>query len=181
MTEMTIDDALALAEGKGEHLYHTATGKRVHIYSCMHFELDSQRIETTPDNIGDRTICVSYCAKELSGHGRQHPANVDDAFRRFQLPVEAQATARAEAAKVDFDDLWIPYSNSYIAFGRDGYAQAWILKSEFRHKDGRSVPFDLVDVGPVLGSSSRPERPAQFCPEHPGIALPLSGKCEECA
>jgi hypothetical protein len=177
---LTLPDALTLARTKGERLYHTAGGDRFHISTCIHFEQSSRRVETTGDNVGTRTACVSYCTKELQGQGRQRPASREEAFRQFQLPVEAVPAARAALADVDHDEIWIPHSGSYIALGKDGYAEAWVLKSEVRHRDADTVALPSVDVSPVAATVRRAERPERYCDEHPGITLPLSGLCEEC-
>jgi hypothetical protein len=107
--------------------FRTETGNRQHLRDCPHL-LDASAVrETTPAERATMPVC-DMCDRDIKGQGRTPYLTLDDAMRDFQTPVQLQARVRESLAGVTHDEIWLPYSRSYIALGHCGKAVAWAGK-----------------------------------------------------
>ncbi|WP_131801759.1 hypothetical protein [Klenkia soli] len=76
----------------------------------------------------DQPVCDS-CQAERDGHGRDYQADLLTALPVMGVSVTDWPQVQSVLAPVDHDEVWLPYSRSYIALGRKGRAVAWVGKS----------------------------------------------------
>ena len=121
-------------------------------------------------------IC-EWCASEICGLGRTYYDNLEDAMRAFGTYASTKELVRSAVKNVDYDSIWIPYSNSYIALGRNGLGVGWILRTVMQ-LDGRTI--ELPDYSPRSRTSSGDaDSRGQVCTRC-FIEMPLSGVCDNC-
>lgn len=168
--------AIDLAARAGETLFHTKGGSKLHVRACMHFDVDSDVIETTPENAGTRVLCAS-CAEELHGRGRTTYDDLDRALEALPVPVEARTRVRELVADLPRQRIWIPYSRSYVAIGNDDRRTVYVGKTYLMLGD-EFVPLPGYSAGEGTTSSST-ERARPFCPVC-GYELLATGACGYC-
>ena len=105
-------------------LYRTETGGRLHLRQCPHL-LGKDVVEATE---ADGEICV-HCSRELRGEGRRYFPSLADALPEFGAPRANWPLISEHLAGVEHDQVWIVFSGSYIALGREGRAVAWAGKT----------------------------------------------------
>lgn len=145
-------------------------------------------VPATPEQQVELPVCSS-CRKVLDGHRAQRFTSFEAAMEAFQAPLENRAVMREIAAGLEFAEIWIPASNSYIgvAPARGVSAVAYFSRGfvETRREGGG---YDVVEL-PVnwlrsRGRSSNAtarlddmDRPVcTSC----WMALPSSGVCDDC-
>lgn len=154
--------------------YKTATGTKLHIAPCPYlYKVDL--VEVAEADIGQ--LCT-WCAAEISGHGRTYYDTVDEALLAFQSPADARPMITDALRGVAHDQVWVPNSLSYVALGVEGRMVAWVGKTCLKVIAGDFV--ELPDYGGGTGGGSlRPERPATICGTC-SFALPMTGICDNC-
>jgi hypothetical protein len=157
---------------EGVPLYRTETGGRRHIRKCPHL-LDKDVVEATDDG----PIC-SWCDKELRGEGREYFDSLDDALRALGGPQDNWPAIRRELAAIDADEVWIPFSRSYIALGRNKRAVAWAGKNYVEPSAGSYVELPGFRAG-AGGGKAVVEVWGERCEKH-FIQRSRSGRCERC-
>lgn len=159
-----------------ETLFSTATGNRKHLRQCPHL-LEKEVVEVTADD--PRPVCDG-CDKELNGHGRTYHADLDAAFASYQQPVETRALVKQFLAGVDWDEIWTPYSNSYIALGRAGRGVAWIHKTYVEPALGQVA--ELPGHALTASGTRSEDRSGVWGETCPSTYLkhPTSGRCDDC-
>ena len=113
-TELPID---ALELGRTDTLTHA-----VHLAECPHL-VGKQWHPATESEIDELRLC-QWSQDQLSGHGRSHPATLEDAMREQGTPADAVPLIKEHLRFVTYDEIWLPYSRSYVALGLEGRAIA---------------------------------------------------------
>jgi hypothetical protein len=167
---------MALAAWAGEQLIRTAGGGKLHIRGCSHFSATSELLVATDQDAASLELCTA-CAAELNGQGRTAFDTVDDAMEAFNMPVEARSRVRELVAHVGADRVWIPYSRSYIALGRDGTRALYIGKT-YVWIDGELTTLPGYAPGGGGGTATA-ERAIPVC-HTCGLELPRTGICDNC-
>ena len=93
------------------------------------------------------------------------------------MPVETRSRVRELVAHVDADRIWIPYSRSYIALGKDGTRALYIGKT-YVWIDGELTTLPGYAPGGGGGTATA-ERATSVCPTC-GLELPRTGICDNC-
>ena len=107
-------------------LYRTETGGRLHLPACPHIGGAIREADSAERLV--MSVC-SWCQAEIDGLGRTYYESLDDAMRAFGCHVGTQPTIRQALRSVTHDQIWLPYSRSYIALGHEGRAVAWVGKT----------------------------------------------------
>ena len=154
-------------------LYRTEGGSRLHIRSCPHV-IDSVVLEATDT---DGEICA-WCEKEISGEGREYIDDLDAALAAFGGPQGNWQLIRQHLAGVDPDEVWIPYSRSYIALGLKGRAVAWAGKTYVQPSEDAYVELPGFRAGSGGGTKVE-ETWGTTCEVH-NMARSRSGVCGMC-
>lgn len=110
----------------GHDLLRTGGGLRLHIAPCPHLLRHTTRVATAAERLSI-PLC-HWCAKEVAGHGRTYVDSLEAAMRLFGSHVETLRLIREHLSGVQWDQIWIPNSRSYIALGRSGRGVAWVGK-----------------------------------------------------
>ena len=158
-----------------DRFFATADGGRKHLLQCPHL-LDKDVIEV-PDG-DDRPVCDG-CQKELAGLGRTYYDDLDAALDAYRAPVENRLLIKQHLAGVAFDQIWMPYSESYIALGRNGRGVAWTGKNYVEPVPGTRVLLPGYAGGPHGEGTANRDAWGEICPQT-FIAHPLSGVCHDC-
>ena len=165
-----------LAALAGEALLYTPGGSKLHIRGCSHLTTASEVLAATEQNAGTRELCTE-CAAELTGQGRTPFEDLERAMESFAMPVEVRVTVRNLVAHVAVDRIWIPYSRSYIALGKDGTRAVYIGKT-YVWIDGELTTLPGYAPGGGGGTATS-ERDRPVCPAC-GYELPGTGICDYC-
>ena len=167
---------LALAERAGEVLIRTPGGGKLHIRGCSHLTSTSELLVVTAQDAETRELCTA-CAAELNGQGRTPFDNLDRAMEAFNMPVEVRAKVRELVARVDADRIWIPYSRSYVALGKDGTRALYIGKTYvWINGELTTLPGYAPGGGGGAATSERVRPICLTC----GYELPGTGICDNC-
>lgn len=148
-------------------LVRTSTGERLHLERCYHLG----DAPVVPASITDREsmpVC-DVCQADLDGHGRTYVATLEEAFRKFGTFAQTVKAIRSEVAGVEYDQIWLPYSNSYIALGKNGAAVAWIGKTYIDRPGGGRIELPGYRVGGG-GGGTKVERSVEI--HRCGLAVP---------
>lgn len=156
-------------------LYRTETGGRLHLPACPHIG-GAIREADAAERLG-MSVC-SWCQAEIDGVGRTYYESLDDAMRAFGCHVGTQPTIRNALRCVTHDQIWLPYSRSYIALGHEGRAVAWV---------GKTWVMPSLDVFQELpgyrdvsrGGAHSSEHIGELCPTH-FLTMSVTGVCESC-
>ena len=170
----------------GPTLYRTRGGALLHLPTCLHLiDTDpASLVEVPTEDQADLDTCSS-CATELDGNGRRLFASLDDALEALPMPLDNRARCREIAAELDFDSIWIPNVQRYVAIGTGrrvaAYFATGIAYVQPPGQDRWTEPFpNYGGPGAGGGAEHRADRPVEVCPVH-RIALPASGICDDCA
>jgi hypothetical protein len=103
-------------------LWKTGAGGRAHLAQCAHL-VGKEVVLAAAEPVCD------MCQHEIDGHGRERFSDLDAALPVMGVSGTDWPAVKAALASVDHDEVWLPYSRSYIALGRAGQAVAWVGKS----------------------------------------------------
>ena len=103
-------------------LWKTAAGGRAHLRRCSHL-VDKDMVEAA-----DEPVC-DLSQAELEGRGREYFADLKAALPAMGVSGSDWTQVHELLSDVDHDELWLPYSRSYIALGKNGQAVAWVGKN----------------------------------------------------
>ena len=174
---MTAQPVNPTPEPTQEPLYRTATGERLHIGACPHI-LGVDVEPATPADLLAMSVC-HWCRQELDGVGRTYFDTLEDAMRVFGTRAGTEGLVRDALRFVDWDQIWVPYSHSYIALGREGQGVAWVGKTYVVPHAGAFI--ELPGYAPGSGGGSgRDDQVGKLCPVH-FITMSLTGVCDLCA
>jgi hypothetical protein len=160
----------------------------LHTRECPHLSAESLAALTpaTRDQIDAYPMCKS-CRAMIDGSRRQRFTSFEAAMEDFQAPLENRPLMRKVAASLEFAEIWIPASRSYIAVAeRRGATAAAYFASGYIDVRKPEGGYDTV-VLPVnslrVGGSSADRRldlaERATCPTcH--MQLPTSGRCDYC-
>jgi len=178
MSEMRMEQR---PEGAGVRFARTDTlTQAVHLVECPHL-VGKRWHDATDHDLATLPVCA-WSRDQLEGHGRLHPATLEDAMREHGTPAGAVRLIKQALKFVTYDDIWLPYSRSYVALGVRGRAVASFGKSYVEIGDRR------IDLGPGVSrlagartSTSGRAQPAygDDCPIH-HVAMSLAGTCDDC-
>ncbi len=170
-----MSESISWSGESGEILYRTEGGGRLHIPGCPHVggalrEADAAERLAMP-------VC-SWCRAEIDGVGRTYYDSLDDAMRAFGCHVGTQEPIRAALRFVTYDQIWLPYSRSYIALGHQGRAVAWVGKTYVM--PGPDVFLELPGYREAAGGgTAASDRVGDTCPTH-HMTMSVTGVCESC-
>lgn len=154
----------------------TATGRRLHVPGCPHVR--SHLRQASPAELAELDTC-SWCRAEVGGVGRTHPRTLVDAMRSLGCHVGTQGLVVSALADVEFDEIWLPHSKSYIALGLTGRGVAWVGKGYvFVKATGAFLELPGYRAGGG-GGTPRRERVGEVCKRH-FEARSLTGACSRC-
>lgn len=156
-------------------LFATATGGRRHIRHCPHL-LGKEALPAPADDT--RPIC-DFCQKEIDGVGRQPFTDLDLALDAFKAPVQSRPLIKQALAGVVWDELWIPYSGTYVALGREGRGVAWVLKSYVELADRTVIELPGYNPSERAGNNPLNDAWGALCPKTM-LSHPLKGSCDDC-
>jgi hypothetical protein len=152
-------------------LYRTATGTRLHIRECPHL-LGKEVFEAT-----EGEICDS-CERELRGEGRTYFDRLADALALVEAPQGNWPLIEQHLAAVDRDRIWVPFSRSYVALGRDGRAVAWAGRTYVVPAAGEYIELPGFRSGSGGGAASE-EIWGATCEKH-HLQRARNGSCWMC-
>lgn len=167
-------------------LYRTAGGTSLHLLSCPHLQVTSEekRIAVAPADQAGIPPC-KWTADELAGTGRRYFTTLDEAFEALPVPLDNRARVREILATQKFDRFWLTNGGQYIGVGPTGGPAAAYVNRGFigvRQPTGgyEQEQFPNYGGGSRGSSGSRSaEVPTTPCPKC-RMALPATGKCDEC-
>lgn len=156
-------------------LYRTETGARLHIAACPH--VGGVLREADAAERLAMTVC-SWCQAEIDGVGRTYFDSLDDAMRAFGCHVGTHELIRDALRFVTYDQVWLPYSRSYIALGHEGRGVAWAGKTYVVPSVGTFVELPGYEEA-YGGGTPGLERVGELCPTH-FLTMSVTGVCELC-
>lgn len=153
----------------------TATSTRHHLAECPHL-VDRDWHPCSEEEVATYPLCT-WSQDQLDGVGRSHPATLADAMRELGLPVGNERLVRELLAFVSYDELWLPYSRSYVALGFEGRGVAYFGKSYVWVRGHRT---DLPNHTNTSHAGGRSVQYGDTCPRC-FLAMPFSGACDDCS
>jgi hypothetical protein len=157
-------------------LFATMTGGRKHLAQCPHV-LGKNVVQIPPDD--PRDVC-DFCQKELDGFGRTYFDDLDAALEAYKAPIGNRPLIKQALAHIAPDEIWMPYSDSYIALGREGRGVAWAHKTFVEPALGTFVELPGFSATAKDGSSpDRSEVWGDICPTT-YLRHSVGGSCEFC-
>lgn len=176
------DERVASAE-----LYRTQGRGKLHVRGCSHLQsTDPSRLLVADDRDRAELELCSECDKEIRGIGRVEYPSLDRAFEALKFPVENRRLMHDLTASVEFERIWAPQSQSYIAAGfRDERPVAAYFNKGFvdvRLDEGGYQRHEMPTFAGDAGGTARvgaAERRAEVC-QTCFVQLPASGICDEC-
>ena len=149
----------------------------LHLPECPHVAKWDDLAAPTPDELATWEVC-SWSQAEIDGVGRTYYDTLDQAMEALGSAVDDRRQIRAAMATVDYDTIWIPYSESYIALGKNGYAVAWVHRTFF-HAEGRDVLLPGFVHRGHDGGTEENVRHGKICLTH-FVEMSLTGVCDQC-
>ena len=146
----------------GHDLLRTEGGDRLHIAPCPHLLGHTPR-EATREESATMQLCF-WCEKEVSGHGRTYVDSLDQAMRMFGSHVDTTRLIRRHLRDVEWDQIWIPNSRSYIALGLAGRGVAWVGKGYVMPSRDAFVPLPGFVASGGGGGTPSQESWGEVCP-----------------
>lgn len=116
--------------------FATATGARKHLAQCPHLV---GATTSRPLLASEELELCDWCSKELSGHGRTYFDDLDAALAAFKAPLENRRLIKDALRAIEHDQIWMPYSSSYVALGLAGRGVAWTGKTYVVPAPGFSI------------------------------------------
>lgn len=162
-----------------ETLYFTHAQGKLHVRQCPHIHGVEPLHEATAEQVSEKQVCT-WCARELAGEGRTYFDTLDDALRDFgHVSDEAHRLIREALAGIDYDEVYVPGSRSYIALGSQGLGVAWIGVGFVERKGQPTV--ELPWFVPTAGGGARQteELRGDVCEIH-FVERSVTGECELC-
>jgi hypothetical protein len=142
-----------------------------HVHNCVVHDATAEELESVP-------VC-GWSQAELDGVGRRYFPSLEAAMRYFGSHAGTERRIRHHLRDVLFDQIWVPYSGSYIAFGLGGAGVAWVGKSYVAFRDGRLETLPGYAPGGGGGTPAQ-QRHGETCTSC-GLAMPLVGGCDFCS
>lgn len=131
-------------------LFRTAGGGRLHIRPCPHIH-GAQILAATAQDAKTLSLCA-WSAAELAGEGRSYHDTVEEALADMGAPQHATPELARLLKVADFDEVFVPFSRSYVAVTRDGMSVAWAGKTYVDYRDRPLVT--LPDYAPGGGGGA---------------------------
>ncbi|MET3962820.1 hypothetical protein ABIE44_002754 [Marmoricola sp. OAE513] len=153
----------------------TATSTRRHLVTCPHLVNRTWHVCDQVE-LAAYEIC-DWSQDQIDGVGRSHPATMEDAIRELGLPSGNEPIVRDLLKFVTFDEIWLPYSRSYVALGLGGRAVAAFGKS-YVWVGGRKT--ELPNYSETSHAGGKAVTYGETCPVH-FIAMPKTGVCDGCS
>lgn len=141
-------------------LLATATGHRKHLAQCPHL-VGATTLRTLGED-EDLELC-DWCSKELSGHGRTYFDDLGAALAAFRAPLENRQLIKDALRAVEHDQIWMPYSSSYVALGLAGRGVAWTGKTYVVPEAGFSIELPGYIATACDTGARRDERWGDLC------------------
>jgi hypothetical protein len=132
----------------------------VHLTECPHL-VGKDWHPATQAEIDELRLC-KWSQDQLNGHGRSHPATLEDAMREQGTPAGVVPLIKEHLRFVTYDEIWLPYSRSYVALGLEGRAIASFGKS-YVWVGGRRIDLPGYVAASRSGHRSQPTH-GEVCP-----------------
>jgi len=168
-------------------LFRTKHGSNLHLFSCAHLQDTPVEDRLQVDDAEhDETRLCRWTADELNGTGRRYFSGLEEAMEALPLSLENRRSAREIVGAAEFDRVWIPGSQQYIALaGESGPASIYVNRgfADVRTDSGydRTVfPSSQRRSGATNSRSQAGAERHEVCPIH-HMAVPASGVCDDCA
>jgi hypothetical protein len=158
-------------------VYKTAGGRSLHLAPCPHIHACAVS-EATDADLAEHEIC-KWSQAELDGVGRVYFTTLEDAMRAFHSYSETWATIKHYVAQVEYDQIWIPNSQAYVAVGLRGQTVAWFGKTILGFQDGSRVEMPGYESWLNSGHVTAAQKQPQIC-QRCFVAMPLTGRCVSC-
>lgn len=158
-------------------LFRTATGGKLHIPECPHV-LGASLIEASSADHASYQVC-SWCQAELSDVGRKYHDSIEDALRDMRVPEVSIPEIARHLRTAEHDDVYVPFSRSYVAVILEGRVMAWAGKTYVGFRDGRKVELPGFIETLAGGRNPRSDVWGETCPKH-NIKRSVNGVCFGC-
>jgi len=113
-------------------LHHTTTGGRRHLRQCPHLVGASPVLTAAADDT--REICV-WSQNELAGTGRTYHNTLAEALEDLGAAHGNRAELTRLLSVVDWDQVFVPYSRTYLTVLRNDRPVAWAGKTFVDYPD----------------------------------------------
>ncbi len=162
-----------------EHeLLRTPGGTRLHIAPCPHLVGSPDIVPATEADRASLEICFG-CQKEIRGEGRTYHGSIAEALEDLGMLHQLRPQVSALLGGVEHDEVWVPFSRSYVALGRAGVAVAWAGRTYVDIRGAKRTEFEGYREGAGGGEPRGGQRFGETCPVH-FVAKALNGKCDDC-
>jgi hypothetical protein len=105
-----------------------------------------------------------WCGKELAGFGRTYFDDLDAALAAFKAPLDNRRLIKDALQGVEHDQIWMPYSSSYVALGLGGRGVAWTGKTYVVPEPGFSIELPGFVGATHTGGVAAADRWGDLCP-----------------
>jgi len=156
-------------------LFRTATGSRVHLTMCPHFESDTVRIRATGVEVETLGIC-DWSQAEIDGVGRTYHDTIEEALEDKGVPHHLRPELTRLLGLVEYETIYVPNSRTYVAVGRDGRAVAWAGTTFVGYIDRPAVYLPEYVAGAGGGATGREAAWGDVCPDC-FTARSVTGSC----
>ena len=156
----------------------TASASRLHLVECPHV-VDSDTHIAGEAELAHYPVC-DWSQDQLDGTGRSHPTSLDEAMRELGTPAGTEHLIKEALRFVSYDEIWLPYSRSYVALGREGRAVAFFGKTYVDLVGGGRLELpEYRDVSHGGGGAAGVNygKTCQKCQ----LAMPFIGECDNCS
>lgn len=138
----------------------TAGGSCKHLAQCPHL-VGSTAAPVEPGRL--LRLC-DWCDKELTGFGRRRFPHLDAALDAFRVPAQNRALIKQHLSGVVHDEVYLPYSESYVALAWGGRGVAWSGKTYVVPEPGVSIELPGFVGGSRTPLGAPGERWGDTCP-----------------
>jgi len=137
-------------------LWKTVGGGRAHLAQCGHL-FGKDVVPADGEQVCD------LCQREIDGFGRTGFEDLDAALPVMGVSSTDWPAVKAALATVEHDEVYLPYSRSYIALNRDGQGVAWVGKNYVDVLGGGRTELPGYASGPRGGTATAEPRYGEVC------------------
>ncbi len=129
---------------------------RAHLTTCGHL-FGKEVVPAAGEQVCD------LCQREIDGFGRTTFPDLDAALPAMGVSGTDWPAVKAALAGVAHDEVFMPYSRSYIALNRDGQGVAWVGKNYVDVAGGMRTELPGYASGPRGGPVTSEPRYGEVC------------------
>lgn len=145
-----------MGEPQSTSLWKTVGGERAHLAQCGHL-FGKDVVPAAGEQVCD------LCQREIDGFGRTNVADIDAALSVMGVSSTDWPAVRAALASVVHDDVYLPFSRSYIALNRDGQGVAWVGKNYVDVVGRQRIELPGYASAPRGGAMTKEPRYGEVC------------------